>query len=339
MDDAIRAVVQKVVSQGRHGAYAVATSEQIEGSVTFSLEPTVWQEKEFPEEGSVVHLWKLRQKRAGWRAKAGRFTKPSDEHRERSNEMVQQVKRPFKPYLVEGGRDGKDIFRIVEVREDVTREQVEQLFEQLPIGFCLRKEGWQVGDEILKEPLEVYVEGAIVSVYPPRHRVITCTSVSSWKHAEVVSKMKVDNIADLTPHGQGQVRSCIHFDPQILGIANWPNTTDVELELDIFVYPKGTERERKLKPPSFGKHELRNLLNLIAGKEGELTPQLIGEWRELILYAVGSMRSFYDNLDIPEDNSTRQYYERCWRQIEEAHGDNEKLASALGSLIISIQWQ
>lgn len=44
----IRAVVQKVVSGGDHGPFAVATSESIDGSITFSLEPTVWQEDEWP---------------------------------------------------------------------------------------------------------------------------------------------------------------------------------------------------------------------------------------------------------------------------------------------------
>lgn len=77
--DNIKAVVQKVIREGKHGPFAVATSDQLEGSVTFSLEPTVWEEKDWPEEGMVVLLGKLRQKRAGWRAKMGRFWKPSDE--------------------------------------------------------------------------------------------------------------------------------------------------------------------------------------------------------------------------------------------------------------------
>jgi len=89
----IKAIVQKVVGQGPHGPYAVATSDQLESSVTFSLEPTVWQDEEWPEAGSVVLLSKLRQKRAGWRAKTGRFYKPSDEHEERRNEMTRQYQR------------------------------------------------------------------------------------------------------------------------------------------------------------------------------------------------------------------------------------------------------
>ena len=66
--DTIKAVVQKVIREGKHGPFAVATSDQLEGSVTFSLEPTVWTENEWPEEGMIVFLGKLRQKRAGWRA-------------------------------------------------------------------------------------------------------------------------------------------------------------------------------------------------------------------------------------------------------------------------------
>ena len=88
--DTIKAVVQKVIREGPHGPFAVATSDQIKGSVTFSLEPTVWKEKEWPEEGMVVFLEEPRKKRAGWRAKQGRFWKPSDEQtqqRERSKEM------------------------------------------------------------------------------------------------------------------------------------------------------------------------------------------------------------------------------------------------------------
>lgn len=90
--NAMKAVVQKVIREGKHGPFAVATSDQLEGSVTFSLEPTVWEEEEWPEEGMVVLLGDLRQKRAGWRAKKGRFWKPSDEqaqHAERSRKMTQ----------------------------------------------------------------------------------------------------------------------------------------------------------------------------------------------------------------------------------------------------------
>jgi len=92
--DAIVAVVQKVIREGEHGPFAVATSDQLDGSVTFSLEPTVWKEKDCPEEGMIVLLEELRKKRAGWRAKKGRFLKPSDEQTEirKEQDMLERAK-------------------------------------------------------------------------------------------------------------------------------------------------------------------------------------------------------------------------------------------------------
>lgn len=90
--ESIQAVVQNIIRSGRHGPYAVATSRQVAGSVTFSLEPTVWAEREWPEAGMVVLLEQMRLKRSGWRAKKGRFWKLSDEqvqHSERSRPMTQ----------------------------------------------------------------------------------------------------------------------------------------------------------------------------------------------------------------------------------------------------------
>lgn len=70
-------IVQNIILNGRHGAYAVATCKGV-GSITFSLDPPVWQEKDRPEPGMYVMLYELRRKRAGWRAQHGRFVKPSD---------------------------------------------------------------------------------------------------------------------------------------------------------------------------------------------------------------------------------------------------------------------
>lgn len=88
------AVVQKVVSEGSHGPYAVAILKPlvatIEGSVTFSLLPPAWQEKDYPSQGQVVILSDLTQKRAGWRAETARYTTTSDEQAvevERSKQM------------------------------------------------------------------------------------------------------------------------------------------------------------------------------------------------------------------------------------------------------------
>jgi len=66
------AVVQSVVA-GNHGRYAVAISNDIEGSITFSLRKDVWREKEDPEPGTYVVLLELRKKRKGWRAYKARF--------------------------------------------------------------------------------------------------------------------------------------------------------------------------------------------------------------------------------------------------------------------------
>lgn len=77
-ENAIQAIVQGVVD-GRHGPYAVATSEGIRGSITFSLEEAVWEEEMRPEKGSVVLLAELQKKRGGWRAMRARFLRPSDE--------------------------------------------------------------------------------------------------------------------------------------------------------------------------------------------------------------------------------------------------------------------
>jgi len=80
----IKAIVQKVIANGKHGPYAVAINENLTGSITFSLNPTVWKEKNHPEPGSMVYLSKIRQKRAGWRAEEGRFWNLSDEQSEQS---------------------------------------------------------------------------------------------------------------------------------------------------------------------------------------------------------------------------------------------------------------
>ena len=76
------AMVEKTVPKGEHGPYAVASSEEL-GTVTFSLDRSVWQEEDWPEGGNIVILSKLRKKRAGWRAHFGRFLQPSDEPQQR----------------------------------------------------------------------------------------------------------------------------------------------------------------------------------------------------------------------------------------------------------------
>ena len=69
----------RAVLPGRHGDYAVAVSDQLVGSVTFALKPEVWQEKDAPEEGSLVVLSELRCKKAGWRALSARHFRVTDQ--------------------------------------------------------------------------------------------------------------------------------------------------------------------------------------------------------------------------------------------------------------------
>lgn len=78
MEDSIRAIVQTIV-RGKHGSYVVATSDEINGSITFSLKKPFWEENNWPEKGTIVVLSELRKKRAGWRAMKARFFRPEDE--------------------------------------------------------------------------------------------------------------------------------------------------------------------------------------------------------------------------------------------------------------------
>lgn len=95
----IKSVVQKVVSRGKHGPFAVATSETVEGSITFSLDKSVWHESDLPKEGVMVMLSDLRKKRAGWRAMSGRFYQPSDEQTERRKKMKQTTTERLLPFI------------------------------------------------------------------------------------------------------------------------------------------------------------------------------------------------------------------------------------------------
>lgn len=80
-DRSYQAVVQTIVSGGKHGPYAVARSEEL-GLITFSLDSKVWQESDWPEPGTCVVLSQVRKKRAGWRAQHGRFFEPADEQQQ-----------------------------------------------------------------------------------------------------------------------------------------------------------------------------------------------------------------------------------------------------------------
>lgn len=74
------AVVQRVLP-GNHGRFAIATCDTFVGSITFSLDSSVWLESSEPTNGMWVVLENLTRKPAGWRALSARFYRPSDEDR------------------------------------------------------------------------------------------------------------------------------------------------------------------------------------------------------------------------------------------------------------------
>ena len=78
MADGCQAIVEKSITDGKHGPYAVASSKSF-GLITFSLAPPVWNESIWPEGGSVVVLSGITKKRAGWRANSARFWQLADE--------------------------------------------------------------------------------------------------------------------------------------------------------------------------------------------------------------------------------------------------------------------
>lgn len=73
-------VVKSLVHNPKRGPpYAVANVEGIKGSFTFNITTGVWQEKNHPKVGVVVHLEKLEKRGSGWRAMSARLWRPSDE--------------------------------------------------------------------------------------------------------------------------------------------------------------------------------------------------------------------------------------------------------------------
>ncbi len=73
----LRAVVQKIVENGKHGPYAVAypedrkVSRRTRGSITFKLSRPVWERESWPEPGTVVILSDIREKRSSKTGKGG----------------------------------------------------------------------------------------------------------------------------------------------------------------------------------------------------------------------------------------------------------------------------
>jgi len=337
----IKAIVQKIIEKGKHGAYFVATSEGIEGSVTCSLEPRVWLEDSRPEPGNVVNLEKLRKKRAGWRATAGKFWKPSDEQTQqsantaKSNEMTATNKeqKPFTPFLVEGGYKRENIFRVMEITGKASREQISGVLANLPIAFQLRSQEHTIHGEQLNEPLEFYINGGIAEIYPPRHRVFTSVMLASWDFPQV----HAHDLMCITRPGNGQIRSCFHFFPKDLGVENWEETAEVELEVGINSWPRTKTEELQMPELTFGKSQVQSLVKLISGG-GDLTAEQFGKWRELIRYATQSMRSHYEHPEVDENYGVRKYYAPYWVRLDRAENDQET-AKILNELCSSIAWE
>jgi hypothetical protein len=74
----VTTLVQEKKGRNGHGPYFIADGGEY-GSVTCSLNPSVWQDKEEPVVGEVVVLSKLYLKPAGWRAGHGRRARLSDQ--------------------------------------------------------------------------------------------------------------------------------------------------------------------------------------------------------------------------------------------------------------------
>lgn len=81
---------------------------------------------------------------------------------------------------------------------------------------------------------------------------------------------------------------------------------------------------------------MRELLELIAGGERALSIDQLEKWRELIIYAVNSMRLEYENHRVSKDYDVRIYYRPCWKRIEEAK-DDVAMVEALESLRVWIE--
>lgn len=66
------------IEEGPRGPFAFAVSDQIEGSITFSLIYPVWKESRLPPDGAVVILSELINVDGKWRAMSARFLTPAD---------------------------------------------------------------------------------------------------------------------------------------------------------------------------------------------------------------------------------------------------------------------
>lgn len=78
---ALKAVIHRLYPGGPHGDYALALPKD-SGPITkltFSLESDIWKETRRPDQGEIVYLGGLIEKRAGWQAREARFWSTDDE--------------------------------------------------------------------------------------------------------------------------------------------------------------------------------------------------------------------------------------------------------------------
>ncbi len=74
----VRATVRFVDMNSAKGAYALAWSNELIATVSFSVIEDVWRESIDPEIGMVVVLSGVHERDKGWRATSARMVTPAD---------------------------------------------------------------------------------------------------------------------------------------------------------------------------------------------------------------------------------------------------------------------
>jgi hypothetical protein len=124
MQQEYEAVVQSVVN-GFHGPYAIVSviSGEFEGSVTFGLQPPIWNESRPPSGGEFVVISDLSEKRNGWRANRAWFS------RQNSRSLAQTPIR--QPKAAAGGASRQRVLgsstTVVEFQDNTDSRQIKQL--------------------------------------------------------------------------------------------------------------------------------------------------------------------------------------------------------------------
>ena len=177
----IHAVVQMVV-EGDRGPYAVATASDFEGSITFSLDPSVWQESIRPGRGTHVILSNLERKQAGWRANKVRLLQPEDEQASSKvvtkylvNALIRQLKKQEKPVNYEkkwkrwvdfAEREWRDLTSLVADPEISDAYKTRALFILLVPDFRLIPYYWKIHESIFKSYVDLGTKIDLKSLAP-----------------------------------------------------------------------------------------------------------------------------------------------------------------------------